>query len=274
MGSPVRVIVTGAAGQMGKRLIALAKDSQNLELAGATEAKSHPSLGKDVGEVVGCGPMGIFLSDDLGALVSKGDVVVDFTTPSATLTHVRLALEQKRPMVVGTTGFSPDELSTLLQQAQEIPCVIAPNMSAGINVLLQIIGKVAQALGEEYDLEVIEAHHNRKKDAPSGTALKLAEVLAYARGWNFEETRVLARQGMIGKRSRREIGIQTIRAGDIIGDHTVIFGGLGERIEIVHKAQSRDPFARGALRAAEWIIHQPPGVYTMAHVLGLEQTKD
>ncbi|MEE8234675.1 MAG: 4-hydroxy-tetrahydrodipicolinate reductase [Nitrospirales bacterium] len=269
MGSPVRVIVTGAAGQMGSRLVSLVKDSQNLELAGATEAKSHPSLGKDVGEVVGCGPLGILLSDDLGTLIQKGDVVVDFTTPSATLEHLRQALDQKRAMVIGTTGFSPDELSTLREQAQSIPCVVAPNMSAGINVLLQIIGKVAQALGNEYDLEVIEAHHHKKKDAPSGTALKLAETLAHARGWDLKETGVFARQGMIGERSSREIGIQTIRAGDIVGDHTIIFGGLGERVEITHRAHNRDPFARGALRAAEWVIHQPPGVYTMAQVLGL-----
>ena len=145
----------------------------------------------------------------------------------------------------------------------------APNMSVGINVLLQIIGKVAQALGDDYDLEIIDTHHNKKKDAPSGTALILAEALAAAKGWDLQETGVFSRHGIIGERSQKEIGIQTVRAGDIVGDHTVLYGGPGERIEITHRAHNRDPFARGALRAAEWLVNQPPGLYGMADVLGL-----
>lgn len=152
---------------------------------------------------------------------------------------------------------------------EHIPCVMAPNMSVGINVLLQFIGKVAQALGDEYDLEIVETHHRLKKDAPSGTALKLAEVLAAAKNWDLQETGVYARHGLIGERKAQEIGIQTVRAGDIAGDHTILFGGLGERIEITHRAHNRDPFVRGALRAAEWVVSQPPGLYSMVQVLGL-----
>lgn len=265
----IHVIITGAAGRMGGRLISLVHDSQNLTLHGAIESRGHPSVGKDAGEVAGCGQLGITIGDHLAATIPK-PVVVDFTTPSATLNHVRSAAQQQWPMVIGTTGFSPEELDVLRQLTQTIPCVLAPNMSVGINVLLQMIGDMAQALGDQYDIEVIEAHHHKKKDAPSGTALKIAEVLANAMGWNLQDVAAYARHGMIGERPSREIGLQTVRAGDIVGDHTIIFGGLGERVEITHRAHNRDPFARGALRAAEWVVDQSPGLYNMAHVLGLQ----
>ena len=173
-------------------------------------------------------------------------------------------------MVIGTTGFSNPELAELKAFAAKIPCVFSPNMSIGINVLVNTIGKIAKALGETYNIEVVEAHHNKKKDAPSGTALKLAEALADGMGWNLQEVGVYARHGITGERKTREIGMQTIRAGDIVGDHTVLFGGPGERIEITHRAHTRDTFARGALRAAEWVVQQPPGLYSMGNVLGLE----
>lgn len=254
---------------MGKRLVSLVKESASLQLAGATEFKGHPDLGKDAGELAGSGPLGILLTDDLSSILSHSDVIVDFTSPAATLDHLAQAVQHKRAMVIGTTGFSPDELSQVRKHAESIPCVQAPNMSVGINVLLKIIGKVAQALGDDYDLEIIDAHHNKKKDAPSGTALILAEALAAAKDWDLQETGVYERHGIIGERSKKEIGIQTVRAGDIVGDHTVLYGGPGERIEITHRAHNRDPFARGALRAAEWVVKQPPGLYGMADVLGL-----
>ena len=269
MASPTKVIITGAAGRMGKRLVSLVQESPNLELAGATEAKGHPDIGRDAGDLAGCGHLNVSLSDDLSKVLAKADVVVDFTSPIATLNHLAQAVHHKRAMVIGTTGFSPDDMNQLRTHAESVPCVQAPNMSVGINVLLQIIGKVALALGDDYDLEIIDAHHNKKKDAPSGTALILAEALAAAKGWDLQETGVYARHGIIGERSQKEIGIQTVRAGDIVGDHTVLYGGPGERIEITHRAHNRDPFARGALRAAEWVVNQPPGLYGMADVLGL-----
>jgi len=269
MASPTKVIITGAAGRMGKRLVSIVHESPNLQLTGATEAKAHPDIGKDAGELAGCGHLDVSLTDDLAIVLPKADVVVDFTSPVATLNHLVQAVQHKRAMVIGTTGFSPDEMNQLRKHAESIPCVQAPNMSVGINVLLKIIGKVAQALGDDYDLEIIDAHHNKKKDAPSGTALILAEALAAAKDWDLQETGVYARHGIIGERSKKEIGIQTVRAGDIVGDHTVLYGGPGERIEITHRAHNRDPFARGALRSAEWVVDQPPGLYGMAEVLGL-----
>ena len=269
MATPVKIIVTGAAGRMGKRLVALAHESPNLQLSGATEAEGHVDLGKDAGDLAGCGNLGISIIHDLPSLLSEADVVVDFTSPGATLNHLSQVAQNKCAIVIGTTGFSLDEMKQLQKHAESIPCVQAPNMSMGINVLLKIIGKVAEALGDDYNLEIIDTHHNEKKDAPSGTALKLAETLATAKNWDLAETGMYTRHGTIGERPSKEIGIQTIRAGDIVGDHTVLYGGPGERIEITHRAHNRDPFARGALRAAEWVVKQPPGLYGMADVLNL-----
>jgi 4-hydroxy-tetrahydrodipicolinate reductase len=173
-------------------------------------------------------------------------------------------------MVIGTTGFTEEELIRLKSLATHIPCVFSPNMSVGINVLVNIVGKIAKSLGESYNIEVIEAHHNKKKDAPSGTALKLAEALADGMEWDLQEVGVYARHGITGERQTREIGMQTIRAGDIVGDHTILFGGPGERIEITHRAHTRDTFARGALRAAAWVVNKPAGLYSMADVLDLK----
>jgi len=269
MASPAKIIVTGAAGRMGQRLVILAQESTQVTLVGATESSSFPRLGTDVGLLAGCGPLGISLTDNLASILPDADVVIDFTSPTATLSHVRLIADYHKAIVVGTTGFTQDELRDFKARAATIRSVMAPNMSVGINVLLKVLGTITQALGDDYDIEVIEAHHNKKKDAPSGTALKLAEALAAAKEWNLEETGKYTRHGLIGERRQKEIGMQTIRAGDIAGDHTILFGGLGERIEITHRAHNRDPFARGALRAAEWVIHQNPGLYGMADVLGL-----
>ncbi|WP_447975153.1 4-hydroxy-tetrahydrodipicolinate reductase [Nitrospira sp. Kam-Ns4a] len=265
----INVIVAGAAGRMGGRLVALTAESAGLKLVGAVERKGHPAVGRDAGEVAGVGRLGVPIGDDLAAPLAQGDVVVDFSAPAATLEHARLAVQQRRALVIGTTGFSKDEAAELRRLAQSVPCVWSPNMSVGVNLLLKVVADMARALGEDYDIEIVEAHHRLKKDAPSGTALKLAEVLAQAVNRDLDQVGVYTRRGLIGERRRGEIGIQTVRAGDIVGDHTVLFGGLGERIEVTHRAQSRDTFARGALRAAQWVVGRSPGLYDMADVLGL-----
>ena len=266
----VKVVITGAAGRMGSRLVALVKDSAFLTLAGAVESKGHHSVGEDSGEIAGCGRTGVPISDDLSGLIERAEVLVDFTTPAATLGHLKVVAQHRRGIVIGTTGFSPSELEELRAAAKLIPCVFSPNMSVGINVIYKIIGEMAKILGDDYDIEVIEAHHRLKKDAPSGTALKTAEVLARSVNRDLAQVGVYARKGFIGERPRGEIGIQTIRAGDIVGDHTVMFATMGERIEVTHRASSRDTFARGALRAARWLVKQPPGLYDMSDVLALK----
>ena len=265
----IKVIVAWAAGRMGCRLVSLVRDSTALTLAGALEGKGHHALGEDAGEMAGAGHAGIPITDDLAALMERGDVVIDFSAPEATLGHLRIVAQHRRAMVIGTTGFSASELDELKSLGRQVPCVLSPNMSVGVNLIYKVIGEMAKTLGEEYDIEVIEAHHRLKKDAPSGTALKMAEILARGVNRDLNQVGVYARKGLIGERSRGEIGIQTIRAGDIVGDHTVLFGGMGERIEITHRASSRDTFARGALRAARWVVRQHPGLYDMMDVLSL-----
>ena len=265
----INVIVAGAAGRMGCRLVALIRESSVLTLAGATEGKGHQAVGDDAGETAGCGRAGIPITDDLGALLDRGEVVVDFSAPEATLHHLRTVAQHKRAMVIGTTGFSAPQLEEVKLLACRVPCVLSPNMSVGINLIYKVIGEMAKTLGEDYDIEVIEAHHRLKKDAPSGTALKIAEVLAKAVSRDLDQVGVYARKGLIGERKKGEIGIQTVRAGDIVGDHTILFGGMGERIEVTHRASSRDTFAGGALRAARWVVQQQPGLYDMLDVLSL-----
>jgi 4-hydroxy-tetrahydrodipicolinate reductase len=265
----IKVIVAGAAGRMGCRLVALIKDSTSLTLAGAIEGKGHSAVGDDAGETAGCGRAGIPITDDLAALLDRGEVVVDFSAPEATLQHLRIVAQHRRAMVIGTTGLSASQLEEVRSLASQVPCVMSPNMSVGVNLICKVISEMAKTLGDEYDIEVIEAHHRLKKDAPSGTALKIAEVLAKAVSRDLDQVGVYARKGLIGERKKGEIGIQTIRAGDIVGDHTILFGGMGERIEVTHRASSRDTFAGGALRAARWVARQPAGLYDMMDVLNL-----
>jgi len=266
----IKVIIAGAAGRMGGRLVALMQESAALTLVAAVEKKGHVAVGEDAGELAGCSSSLITIEDDLAACIGKGEVIIDFSSPAATLEHMRVAAKHRTAMVIGTTGFSSAEMDELKQLAKQLPCVCSPNMSVGVNLLFKVLAEMTRTLQEDYDIEVIEAHHRLKKDAPSGTALKMAEVLAKAMGKDLGQTAVYSRKGMIGERKRGEIGIQTIRAGDIVGDHTVIFGGMGERIELTHRAQSRDTFVRGALRAARWVVKQPPGLYDMLDVLGLK----
>lgn len=265
----INVIVAGAAGRMGCRLIALIKESTTLKLVGAIEGTGHYVLGADAGETAGCGRADILISDNLTPLLTQGAVVIDFSAPEATLQHLRLVAEHRRAMVIGTTGFSLSQLEELQSLVHRVPCVLSPNMSVGINLIYKVISEMAKTLGDEYDIEVIEAHHRLKKDAPSGTALKIAEILAKSVSRNLDQVAVYTRKGLIGERKKSEIGIQTIRAGDIVGDHTILFGGMGERIEVTHRASSRDTFAGGALRAARWVVQQPPGLYDMMDVLQL-----
>jgi len=265
----INVIVAGAAGRMGCRLVALIRDSTVMTLSGAIEGKGHRALGSDAGETAGCGHAGIPITDDFTSLLDRAEVVIDFSAPEATLHHLRETAAHRRAMVIGTTGFSAHQLDELRSLASQAPCVLSPNMSVGVNLIYKVIGEMARTLGDEYDIEVIEAHHRQKKDAPSGTALKIAEVLAKAVGCDLNQVGVYARKGLVGERKKGEIGIQSIRAGDIVGDHTILFGGMGERIEVTHRASSRDTFAGGALRAAQWVVQQPPGLYDMMDVLSL-----
>lgn len=268
----IKAVVTGAAGRMGSRIINVLSTSEGVRLSGAVERKGHPLVGQD-----SCGPAGLaaggvltVISDDLAAALKIGDVLIDFTMPEASLSHIKTCAEMGKPLVVGSTGFSAQQLSEISTYAQKVPCVLSPNMSIGVNLCFKILAEVAKTIGEDYDMEIVEAHHRMKKDAPSGTAMKMAQVIAQAVNRNLDEVGVYSRKGMIGERSRKEIGIQTLRAGDIVGEHTVLFAGKGERIEITHRAHSRDTFAAGAVRAAKWVVGKKPGLYDMQDVLGLK----
>ncbi|MEE9181175.1 MAG: 4-hydroxy-tetrahydrodipicolinate reductase [candidate division NC10 bacterium] len=266
----IRVIATGAAGRMGGRILALAKEASDFQIVGATEHPGHPAVGGDAGEVAGIGSVGVKIADNLSQIITGADVVIDFTAPEASSAHFRTASDAGVAIVVGTTGLSKEQLEEARRLATKMPCVISPNMSVGVNVLFKVLKEVAGTLGDDYDVEIVEAHHHFKKDAPSGTALRMAQVVAEALGWDLEQVGIYGRKGIVGERPKRQIGLHTVRAGDIVGEHTVIFGGVGERIEIVHRAHSRDNFARGALRAARFVVQAPKGLYDMAAVLGLK----
>ncbi len=266
----VKAIVAGAAGRMGGRIIHMIEAAEGIGLVGALESADHTAVGKDVGEVVGLPRKGIPVAGVLGEILAGGDVLIEFTHPEPSLTHLKEAVKADKAMVLGTTGFSVSQLAEIRALGTRIPLVFAPNMSVGVNLLFKVVADVARVLGDGYDVEIVEAHHRMKKDAPSGTAIKLAQVIAHALGRDLEKVGVYARKGLIGERSQKEIGVQTVRAGDIVGEHTVLFGGIGERLELIHRAHSRDNFARGAVRAAQWVVKQPPGLYDMQDVLGLK----
>ena len=266
----VRAIVAGAAGRMGGRIVHMIQQSPDVELGAAFERSDHPSVGRDVGEAVGLGHLGVKLVGSLEEVVDSGEVLIDFTTPQSTLENLRVAAAKGLSMVIGTTGITGDALKEVNDLTKRVRCVMAPNMSVGVNVMFRIAGELAKLLGNDYDMEILEVHHRLKKDAPSGTAMRLAQILAEATKRNLQEVAVYERKGMIGERKDKEIGIQTWRAGDITGEHTVMFGGIGERLELIHRAHNRDNFARGALKAAVWVVNQPMGLYDMQDVLGLK----
>lgn len=266
-----RIVVTGAAGRMGSQLVSAVLDARDLKMGGATERKGHPSFGKDIGELIGRGKVGVLLTDRLEAVLPGASAMIDFTTPEGTIEHLGPAAENKVPAVIGTTGFSKGQLEEIRRTSETIPIVLAPNMSVGVNVLLKVLAVAAKALGDNYDVEIVEMHHRLKKDAPSGTAIRLAQVVAEALGRDLDKTARYERHGVMEERAAQEIGIQTLRGGDVVGDHTVIFAGPGERLEFIHRAHSRGNFARGAILAARWLFGRPPGLYDMQDVLGLKQ---
>jgi len=269
----IKAIVAGAAGRMGGRIVHMIHQSKEVSLAGAFERGDHMSVGQDIGQLVGLGALGIKVAGSLKEVIGLGDVVIDFTAPKGTLENTRLAASKGVSMVIGTTGIVGEALEELIGLAEGIPCVMAPNMSVGVNVMFRVAAEMAKLLGSDYDMEILEVHHRMKKDAPSGTAMRLAQILAAATGRDLEQVAVYERRGMIGERTAKEIGIQTFRAGDITGEHTLMFGGTGERLELIHRAHNRDNFARGAVRAAAWVVRKPPGLYDMQDVLGLREKK-
>jgi 4-hydroxy-tetrahydrodipicolinate reductase len=265
----VKAIVSGAGGKMGGRIISLISTTEGIQVAGGVEKQGHPLIGRDLGESLGLGKTGFNIADDLEKCIRDGDVVIDFTHHEASLRHLEIAVKHKAPIVIGTTGFTADQMKKIRELAPNTRCVLAPNMSVGVNVMFKVLEYVSGILGDEFDVEIVEAHHNLKKDAPSGTAMRMAQIIAEALGRNLDKAAIYERKGIIGARTREEIGVQTIRAGDIVGEHTVIFGGIGERLEFIHRAHSRDNFAKGAIRAAKWVISQKNGFYDMQDVLGL-----
>jgi 4-hydroxy-tetrahydrodipicolinate reductase len=268
----IKAVVTGAAGRMGLRIISLLASTEGARLAAAVERAGHSLVGQDARSLAGLpsGGEAIRITDDLPAALDTGDVLIDFSTPEASLDHLATCVRLLKPVVIGTTGFSSGQIEEVRSYAKKIPCLLSPNMSIGVNLCFKILEEIAGTIGNDYDMEIIEAHHRMKKDAPSGTAMKMAEIIARAVNRNLDEVGVYARKGLIGERSKKEIGIQAVRAGDIVGDHTVMFAGTGERIEITHRAHSRDTFAAGAIRAAKWLVGRQPGIYDMQDVLGLK----
>ena len=266
----MRVAVPGCAGRMGRALVQALAEAEDLELCAASEAAGSPAIGADAGTLAGLAPLGVPITVDPEQLLSAADGVIDFTTPSASLQMARRCAARGLPLVVGTTGLSAEQRAELAEAARRIPIVFAPNMSVGVNVLLRLCAEAARLLGPGYALEIVEAHHDRKVDAPSGTALRLAEVLAEATGGNLEQRARHGRRGQTGARRPEEIGIHALRGGDIVGEHTVYLCTAGERLELTHRASSRRTFAAGALRALRWAHGRQPGLFDMEHVLGLK----
>lgn len=266
----MNLVVCGAAGKMGKRVIALACENPNFQIVGAVEASDHPAMGHDAGETAGTGALNVKIVDNFEKVVDAADVTIDFSSPASSMHNIQVSADKGRAIVVGTTGFSPEQRQKISLMGPKTRCLVAPNMSLGVNLLFRLASQTARVLGNEYDVEIVEAHHNMKKDAPSGTAQKLAEEIASALDRDLEQAAVFGRKGMVGQRTRHEIGIMALRGGDIVGEHTVMFVTGGERIELIHRAHSRDAFARGALQAAMWLVDQPNGLYDMQDVLGLK----
>ena len=266
--TPIRVAVAGAAGRMGRMLVAGIAKADDLTLAGAVEQPDSPHVGQDAGELAGIGTANVGIHARLSDMADF-DALVDFTVPTATLATLAQCAERGKPAVVGTTGFDADGIATIRDIAQSIPVLVSPNMSVGVNVAFKLVEFAARALGDDVDVEVFEAHHRHKIDSPSGTAVRLGEILAETLGRDLATDAVYGREGIVGERDRRSIGFHSLRGGDIVGEHTVTFAGTGERIEITHRAGSRENFAAGALRAVRFIVQQKPGLYGMNEVLGL-----
>ena len=250
----VKIIISGISGKMGERIGVLASQDKNLEIAGALEVSASPAIGKDIGELLAIGKINKEIESDFNKIAPSCDVLIEFTSPSATLEHLEAAVKNKKAIVIGTTGFSKDEVEKIKEASKKIPVVFSPNMSIGANLMFRITEEVARSLGEDYEAEIVEVHHNQKKDAPSGTAKRLGEAVSRVKG--------------------KMPSIHSVRLGDIVGDHTVIFAGKGERIELTHRAHSRDAFAKGSIDAAKFLAGKKPGLYTMAEVIGVKGNED
>ena len=264
----LNIAIAGSAGRMGRALLEAVAQAPDMRLFAALERAGSLYLKKDAGELIGA-PCGVDITADVAAALPGSDVLVDFTCPEGTLTHLALCRAENVKMIIGTTGFSAKQKEEIEAASKDIAIVFAPNMSVGVNVTLKLLEIAAGVLNEGYDIEIIEAHHRHKVDAPSGTALHMGEVVAKALGRNLSEVAVYGRHGNTGERASATIGFATVRGGDIVGDHTVMFAGTGERIEISHKAGSRATFAEGALRAARFLINKQSGLFDMQDVLGL-----
>lgn len=258
----INTIVTGVCGRMGKRISELIIDHSEFDLVGVTEAPNHPEFGEKA--------FGLEIQSDWENIINKCDVIIDFTAPGASLVHAKLAHDHSKNIVIGTTGFSKEQVDQIKRLSDDIAIVLAPNMSVGVNLLFQLVGQVAEILSSGYDIEIVETHHRFKKDAPSGTAKKLAEIMAQAKALGEDEF-VFGREGHVGERTDDEIGIHAVRGGDVVGEHIVSFLGMGERIELIHKAHSRDTFAYGALKAARFLSDKSNGLFDMQDILSLNR---
>lgn len=265
----IKIGMVGAAGKMGRRIIDLMQADERCRLVGALEHSACPFLGHDAGEVAGCGKLGVKITSDMDEALGSCDVFIDFTGAEPTMHNLPAYEKLGKAMVIGSTGLNAEQTEKVKALASKMPVLFSPNMSMGVNLTFKVLEMVAKAIGERYDIEIVESHHRLKKDAPSGTAMKMGEVIANVLGRDIEKDGAFCRHGIIGPRTDKEIGMQTLRAGDIVGEHTVMFCGQGERIEITHRAHTRDTFASGAISAAVWMGGKPNGFYTMFDVLGL-----
>ncbi len=264
-----RIGVTGASGRMGASLIKALAQSTAVSLTAAVDRAGSPVIGKDCGELIGAEASSIKIVDNLADVIHQFDILIDFTRPEASMGYVELCRQAGKKLVIGTTGFSEDQKTKIAEAAKETAIVMAPNMSVGVNLSLKLLEMTAKVMGDYTDIEIIEAHHRHKVDAPSGTSLRMGEVIAKTLQRDLKDCAVYGREGITGERERKTIGFSTIRAGDIVGEHTVMFADEGERVEITHKASSRMTFANGAVRAAHWLINKDKGLYDMQDVLGL-----
>lgn len=264
-----RVIVCGACGKMGSVVAKMVSDQEDMEVFACIESPDHRGLGEELGGALDLGLKNVALSFDLPDEIMGGDCIVDFTSPEVSLRHLRIAAKAGKPAVIGTTGFNEKQIEEIESLSEPIPCVLSPNMSIGINLLFKIIAEAGTVLGKDYDVEIVELHHRQKKDAPSGTAKRLGELIALSQSQDLKDVGIYGRQGRLEERSKEEIGIHSIRAGDIVGDHTVLFSGPGERIEFTHRAHSRETFAMGTIKTIRFVLQAQPGLYDMRDVLGL-----
>ncbi|PHM37225.1 4-hydroxy-tetrahydrodipicolinate reductase [Xenorhabdus innexi] len=266
----IRIAIVGASGRMGRNLIQAVQQSDGVTLGAALERSGSSLLGTDAGELAGIGTNGITIHDDLNTVIDDFDVLIDFTRPEGTLAYLAVCHQYRKAMVIGTTGFDDAGKQAIKEASREIPIVFAANFSIGVNLVLKLLEKAAAVMGEYTDIEIIEAHHRHKVDAPSGTALAMGESIAHTLGRDLKTCAVYAREGYTGERNPKSIGFSTIRAGDIVGEHTAIFADIGERVEITHKASSRMTFANGAVKASAWVTNKNSGLYDMKDVLNLE----